>query len=209
MSTIHPNNPADLPPDMTPNEPAGDVVLGDHTYDGIQEYDNPIPGWWKWLFIATIVFTPIYIMWFHAPGQSRDLIGQYERAYAANLERKFGDMPALAADPGDDVLRYMNDPDWLAVGVATFKSNCVSCHGAEGQGGQGPNLTDEYYVHIQEPADIVEVLNNGAAGGAMPAWSNTLHPNAIVLTAAYVAQMRGQNLPGNPPEGEVIPAWDE
>ncbi|MEM1026752.1 MAG: cbb3-type cytochrome c oxidase N-terminal domain-containing protein [Planctomycetota bacterium] len=200
MSTINPNNPTDLPGDEPP-------IMGDHTYDGIQEYDNPIPGWWKWLFIATIVFTPIYIMWFHAPGQERDLIGQYNRAYAANLERKFGDMPDLAADPAEDVLRYMNDEEWLAVGVATFASNCASCHGAEGQGGSGPNLTDEYYKNVKTAADLVEVLNNGAAGGAMPAWGNRLHPNAIVLTAAYVAQMRGQNLPGNPPEGDVIPAW--
>ncbi|MEM1097382.1 MAG: cbb3-type cytochrome c oxidase N-terminal domain-containing protein [Planctomycetota bacterium] len=200
MSTLNPNSPADDPQD---------IVMGDHTYDGIQEYDNPIPGWWKWLFIATVVFTPVYIMWFHAPGQERDLIGQYNHAYAANLERKFGDMPALAANPAEDVLRYMNDEQWLAVGVATFGSNCASCHGADGQGGSGPNLTDEYFKNVKTAGDLVEVLNNGAAGGAMPAWGNRLHPNAIVLTAAYVAQMRGQNLPGNPPEGELIPAWGE
>ncbi|MEM8782358.1 MAG: cbb3-type cytochrome c oxidase N-terminal domain-containing protein [Planctomycetota bacterium] len=200
MSTLNPNPPAD---------DANAPVMGDHTYDGIQEYDNPIPGWWKWLFIATIVFTPIYIVWFHAPGMGRDLIGRYDRAYAANLERKFGGMAPLG-DPEADVLLYMNDAEWRPVGVATFASNCATCHGADGSGGSGPNLTDEAFLNVKTAGDLVEVLNNGAAGGAMPAWSTRLHPNAIVLTAAYVAHMRGQNISGGKAaEGDPIPAWGE
>ncbi len=211
MSTLHPKNPAELPPDMTPYEPAGDAVLGDHTYDGIQEYDNPIPGWWKWMFIATILFTPIYIVWFHAPGMNRDLIGQYDRAYAANLERKFGGMdPLNEANPGADVLKYMDDAQWRPVAIATFGLQCASCHGANAQGGSGPNLTDDRFIHIKTAADIVDVLNVGRNGGAMPAWANRLHPNAIVLTAAYVAHLRGTNAPGGTaPQGDPIPAWGE
>ena len=210
MSTIHPHSPADLPPHSTPAEAQGDVVMGDHTYDGIQEYDNPIPGWWKWLFIGTIVFSPIYIMWFHAPGMERDLVGQYDRAFAANMQLKFGEMPPLG-DPGQDVLTYMNDQEWLAVGKAAFATHCKTCHGANGASGPsltGPNLTDNHYKNITTAADIVTVLQEGAAGGAMPPWKTKLHPNELILTAAYVANLRGTFAQGGKAaEGNEIPAW--
>jgi cytochrome c oxidase cbb3-type subunit 3 len=71
----------------------------------------------------------------------------------------------------------------------------------------GPNLTDDYYKNVKQITDIAEVIKNGAAGGSMPAWKTRLHPNEVVLMAAYVAGLRGKNLKGRPPEGEKIPPW--
>ena len=70
----------------------------------------------------------------------------------------------------------------------------------------GPNLTDDYYKNVKQITDIAEVIKNGAAGGSMPAWRTRLHPNEIVLMAAYVAGLRGKNLRAAPPEGDKIPA---
>ena len=88
---------------------------------------------------------------------------------------------------------------------SVFLTNCQSCHGPDGSGLVGPNLTDDYYRNVKKITDIAEVIKNGAAGGSMPAWKTRLHPNEVVLMAAYVARLRGKNLTGRrAPEGEKI-----
>jgi len=200
------NQPQDTP--QTPPKPDDgyEDILTSHNYDGIQEYDNPIPGWWKWIFIASILFTPVYLVWFHAPGMARDHHGQYDAALAENLRLQFGDLPDLEAD-GPTILAYSTEAEWLKVGMSTYETNCKSCHGTGGVGGTGPNLTDDHYLNVKTVADIGTVLKEGANNGAMPAWENRLHPKELVLVSAYVASLRGQNLPGKGPEGEVIPPW--
>jgi len=193
---------------VAPPRPDGghDDILTSHNYDGIQEYDNPIPGWWKWLFIATIAFAPLYLVYFHAPGMARDHFGRYDAALAANLRLQFGDLPDLEPDAAT-ILTYMNDPKCVKVGASTFETNCKSCHNPGGAGGTGPNLTDDHYLNVKTVADIGTVIQDGANNGAMPAWKNRLHPKELVLVASYVASLRGQHLPGKAPEGEVIPPW--
>jgi cytochrome c oxidase cbb3-type subunit 3 len=108
----------------------------------------------------------------------------------------------------ETIVEYMQKDNWLRVGKIVFQTHCVSCHDREGQGKVGPNLTDEYFKNVTNIEDIATVINNGAAAGAMPKWSNRLHPNEIVLVSAYVANMRGQNLSGpRGAEGKVIPDW--
>ncbi len=192
---------------MADHKPELNEVPDGHNYDGIQEYDNPIPGWWSWIFVATIIFTPVYIIWFHAPGMDRNLLAQYDRAYAANLEQQFGEIGELLPD-AETVMRFIDDDKWLAVGRATFQTHCVSCHGAAGEGASGVNLTDNVYKNVTNVAQIADVIANGAAGGAMPPWKTKLHPNAVVLTASYVASLRDTNAPGGrQPEGVEIPPW--
>jgi cytochrome c oxidase cbb3-type subunit III len=188
------------------DRPAPDK-LSDHCYDGIQEYDNPTPGWWNLLFVATIVFSPLYLLWFHSPTSGRTLLSQYEVGLAANMKLQFGELGDLEPDEAT-IVKYMDDPQWIKVGQATFATNCISCHGRGGEGVSAPNMTDDHYLHVKQIADIAAVIKNGAKNGAMPAWGNRLHPNEVVLAAAYVASMRGKNLASaRPVEGEVIPPW--
>lgn len=191
----------------TPLDPAGDEVLTGHSYDGIQEYDNPTPRWWELLFVATIVFAPIYAVWFHAPAQGRTLADRFQASLADNMRLQFGEIGDLTPD-ATTIVKYMKDPKWLEVGVSTFKTNCVSCHGPEGIGISGPNLTDDHYLNVKSIEDIAKVIRDGAKNGAMPAWGNRLHPNEVVLAAAYVASLRGKNLKSaRLPEGVVIAPW--
>lgn len=191
----------------TPLDAAGDEVLTGHTYDGIQEYDNPTPRWWELLFVATIVFAPMYTIWFHAPMQGRTLADQFQANLADNMRLQFGEIGDLTPDAAT-IVKYMKDPKWLEVGVSTFKTNCVSCHGNEGVGISGPNLTDDHYLNVKHVEDIAKVIRDGAKNGAMPAWGNRLHPNEVVLAAAYVASLRGKNLKSaRLPEGVVIAPW--
>ncbi len=195
-----------------PNDDPGyvpDDKLSDHCYDGIQEYDNPTPGWWNWLFWGTIDLAPLYLIVFHSPNLNIRLSDQYAKAYAENLRLQFGEIGTLEPT-AETILQYMHDPKWIAVGEATFQTNCVTCHGKDGQGISGPNLTDNAYKNVKKIDDIATVIHDGAQAGAMPAWGNRLHPNEMVLAAAYVASLRGKNAAGGKnPEGNEIPPWPE
>ncbi|QDT67938.1 Cbb3-type cytochrome c oxidase subunit CcoP2 [Planctomycetes bacterium MalM25] len=181
-----------------------------HSYDGIQEFDNPTPLWWDLLFVATILFAPVYMVWFHAPRQGRTIEEQYQADLAANMVLQFGEIGDLVGDE-PTILKYMNEPDWLKVGEATFITNCVSCHGADGGGISGPNLTDDLYLHVKGVADIAKVVREGAKNGAMPSWVNRLHPNEVVLVSSYVASLRGKNAESKyaGDKGKPIDPWPE
>ena len=182
-------------------------MLSSHNYDGIQEYDNPTPGWWNWLFIGSILFAPLYIFWFHSPVIDRNLQAQYDAAFAANLILQFAEIGELEPTRAN-IVKYMGDPKWRSVGEVTFITHCKSCHGSEGEGISAPNMTDDYYINVKSIEDIAKVVREGAKNGAMPAWGNRLHPNEVVLVASYVASLRGKNVESaRPPEGNEIPPW--
>ncbi len=182
--------------------------LTDHSYDGIQEYDNPLPGWWTWLFVGTIAFCPVYWVYFHSGDPSRTVLAGYQQSVAANLKLQFAEIGELQPDR-KTIVRYLDDPKWLVVGESTFQTHCTSCHGSHGEGKVGPNLTDDYWKNVKNIEDIAGVVKNGAANNAMPAWGNRLHPNEIVLVSAYVASLRGSaaGKGGKAPEGNQIPPW--
>lgn len=182
--------------------------ITDHAYDGIQEYDNPLPGWWKWTFIGSIAFSVCYAMYFHCGAPGRSVAEGFDEALSANMRLQFADIGTLASDE-PTILRYSVKASWVKVGQAVFKANCISCHGREGEGKIGPNLTDEFYKNVKKIEDLAQVVSKGAANGAMPAWSNRLHANEVVLVAAYVASLRGSKPTGEAkgPEGNQIAAW--
>jgi len=182
------------------------VVL-DHNYDGIQEYDNPLPGWWNFLFVGSVAFSLLYVLFYEADIPDRSVYADYDRAVAENLRLQFGDMGELELT-GQNIGQYMQDEKWLKVGEIVFKTNCVSCHGVNAGGVVGPNLTDDNWKHVRNLEDLGLVIRNGAAGQAMPAWKNRLHPNELVLVSSYVASLRGTNAPGKGEEGPKIPPWD-
>ncbi len=183
-------------------------ALTDHAYDGIQEFDNPLPGWWKWMFVGSIVFSVFYVMYFHIGAPGRSVAEQYDTALAANTLLQFkeiGDLEPTA----DNIMLYANKKSWLSVGQTVYKTNCISCHGRDGEGKVGPNLTDQFYKNVRKVEDIARVINQGAGNGAMPAWSNRLHPNEVVLVSAFIASLRGAKTAseGKGPDGVEIPAW--
>ena len=178
-----------------------------HEYDGIQEYDNPTPGWWVAIFIASIIFSVCYGIWYHAPMPDRSIHDNYDAEVTAVQKKRFAGMGTLQITE-QNMLLWMAKPEYLAVGRSIFSQTCYQCHGTEGQGLSCPNMTDDYYKNIKVLTYIPRVITNGAAAGAMPAQGALLHPNEIALVAAYVASLRGKNLPSpRPPEGTVIAPW--
>lgn len=187
-------------------EPNEDL-LRDHEYDGIREYDNPTPRWWSAIFFGTFLFSIWYFLFFHTSTMSTSVETGYQEAVSADVKKRFAEIGELTADE-ETMLRLLASKDSLTVGATVFKTHCVSCHGPEGAGLVGPNLTDDYYKNVRSIADIAAVVENGAANGAMPAWKNRLHPNEVVLVATYAASLRGKDLPSSRgAEGESIPPW--
>jgi cytochrome c oxidase cbb3-type subunit 3 len=172
--------------------------LLDHSYDGIQEYDNPLPGWWLLLFYATIAFAVLY--WLNLPGigTGRGRVANYERDMAAFRDKYRAAAPAPAmGDP--ELAALVADPARLAEGKAAFDATCSPCHRADGGGVIGPNLTDDFWIHGSRPAQILGTIVNGVPDKGMPAWGQVLKPEQLPAVAAYVLSLRGTH-PPNPKE---------
>lgn len=191
------------------SQQAKDQLTG-HLYDGIEEYDNPTPGWWTWLFIGTIVFGVLY--WFVSTITFGQLSApsRLEVAKSEETIRQFGSLGELKPD-AKTILKFAQDEKWLSVGKNIFLSKCAACHARDGSGINGANLTDDKYINVNKVEDIVDVIANGRANGAMPAWRNQMNENEMIMVSAFVASLRGQNLPGRAPEANAkdIGAWHE
>lgn len=187
------------------NNPRG--ALLEHEYDGIREYDNPTPGWWHLIFWLTIAFSAFYGAFFHFSELAWDEHGTLDRDQQAYYARLFGELGDLEGDE-PTILRLMAEDKWLNVGHSVFARNCTQCHGAEGGGINGVNLTDHSYKNVKHLADLYSVVTTGVVDKGMPAWNNRLQNNERVVVAAYVASLRGKNVPGGrPAEGDTIAPW--
>lgn len=184
-----------------------DPHLMDHEYDGIQEFDNPTPGWWHAIFIFTIIFSVMYYVFFTFSPVAWTPQSVLAGKKAAEEKQKFATLGELKNDEAT-LLRLMNNPSLMDMAGRTFAGVCASCHSKDGGGLVGPNLCDDSYKNVKVITDIFNVITNGAANGAMPARKNEISESERVLLAAYVAHLRGTS-PGTakPPEGEKIPAW--
>jgi cytochrome c oxidase cbb3-type subunit III len=188
----------------TPNAPK----LTGHDYDGIQEYDNPMPGWWTWLFVLTVGFSGVYFFFVTLAGGGLSPLGFYDRALTEDAKRQFAMLGDVNSDPAS-LLRLAQDDKVLRIGQSIYQGNCAACHGPTGAGLTGPNLTDEKFVHVRKIGDLVDVVEKGRNNGAMPAWANRLQPREIAVVSSYVASLRGKNMPGREPQGEPIAPWSD
>ena len=176
-----------------------------HTFDGIQEFDNKLPNWWLWILYGSIVFSFAYWIVFHTL-EIRDLPpAVFEKEMIAAAEAQL----ARAAEGGlsDESLELMATiPTRLDEGRTLFAQYCVVCHADQGQGLVGPNLTDAYWVHGNRPLDIHKIVTNGVPAKGMAAWGNQLGPRRVESVTAFVLTLRGNNVAGKAPEGELYEA---
>ena len=192
---------------LKPRDDFGDLT--DHDYDGICEYDNPLPGWWTWIFVATIAFSIVYYFYYHPTGIGADIHLKYEAQMVAHISRQLEQLGELHADDGT-IVEFMGKSDWMNAMAGIFRGTCAQCHAADGGGGIGPNLTDDNYLHVNAPKDIYEVITNGWPGTSMPSFKDRFREPQRILLAAYVASLRGTN-PAQPkaPQGPTISPWPD
>ena len=179
--------------------------LLDHDYDGIQEMDYPIPGWFNALFYGSIIFAAAYFAFFHLMG-GPTLAQEFEddrKAHAAfvkkaNPPRIFTPQELAAAE---------KNPEVLAQGRAFFESKCASCHLKDGGGQVGPNLTDAFWINGDGTLPfLVRTIQDGVTEKGMPSWEDKFKPEEILALASHVRSLKGTT-PTNPkaPEGTLIP----
>lgn len=181
-----------------------DEIILDHNYDGIRELDNVLPPWWVYLFYATIIFSVVYLVRFHIVGdytQEEEYLQEITIAKAEIEEYK-----KTAKNLVDvNTVELLTDASDLQAGKAIYETNCVACHMADGGGGIGPNLTDEYWILGGGIKNVFNTISEGGRDGkGMVAWKNSLKPVEMAQVASYVLQFQGTT-PANPkaPEGEV------
>lgn len=183
--------------EQNPNDP-----LLDHSYDGIQEYDNPLPTWWTSLFWITIVFSGLYAVYFHF-GHGKLEIEAYNDDMVAYYDLQAQQLLGLGEIKESTLLGLIDDDAMMAGGAQLFASKCAQCHGDEAQGKIGPNLTDDHWLHGGRLTDIYHTVTEGVPSKGMLPWKNQLSPAEILSVSAYVGSLRGSNpSPAREPQGE-------
>ncbi len=170
--------------------------LRDHAFDGIQEYDNPLPRWWLGIFWVTIAFGVVYAPWIHW-GQGNTIEEEYAAEMAAASAGSGGTEAAVVFD-NDALTARCAGEGWSARAEGAFATNCVACHRADGGGLVGPNFTDDFYLHGGRPADIARIITVGVPEKGMIAWGKLIDRETILDLACKVRSFRGTT-PGNEP----------
>jgi cytochrome c oxidase cbb3-type subunit 3 len=160
--------------------------------DGIEEYDNPLPGWWTLMFVGMFIFAIAYFVLY--PGFGKGLLGWTSKNQLAAEEQlaaqtygpifeQFRNMPL------EDIARH---PDGYKMGQRLYANNCAVCHGEAGTGGDGfPNLTDNDWLYGGDPDTILATITNGRKG-AMPAWGAVLGNDGMKQVTEYVRSLSNQ-----------------
>jgi cytochrome c oxidase cbb3-type subunit 3 len=177
-----------------PMEQEKDVML-DHDYDGIRELDNNLPPWWKYGFYITIVFACIYLWRFHVSGSGKLQQAEYEGQLAAAeveiaaYKEKVGNL----VDESNVIA--LTDIPAIDNGKSLFTANCAACHGQLGEGGVGPNLTDNYWLHGGGVKNIFKTIKYGWPQKGMKAWEKDFGAKQIQEISSFILTLKGSNPP--------------
>lgn len=186
-----------------------DLIM-EHEYDGIQELDNPTPAWFMYLFYSTIVFAFVYLMVYHVLGVGQMQDEEYKTEMAAANKQKEEFLAKSGSNIDETSVKLTTDAAALASGKSIFTASCAPCHGVQGQGVVGPNLTDDYWLHGGTINNVFKTIKYGVTDKGMPNWDKQLSPKQISDVANYIKSIHGSN-PPNPkePQGQKEEAGED
>jgi cytochrome c oxidase cbb3-type subunit 3 len=169
-------------------------LLLDHDYDGIRELDNHLPPWWIGMFYGGIVFAVIYVLNYHiwkfSPLQTEEYeIAMNEAAEAKALVQE--NRPESAFD--ENAVPMIDDETQIARGGTIYSGNCSVCHGPAGEGGVGPNLADDYWIHGGNMSSIFQTIKYGVPEKGMISWENSLKPLDMQQVSSFIISIQGTN----------------
>ena len=169
-----------------------DKTMG-HSFDGIEEYDNPLPRWWFLLFIGTLVFGILYLALYPGLGNWKGVLPGYEDGWTQTkqwqreveqADAKFG--PIFARYSAMEVAQVAQDEHALKIGGRLFANHCAVCHGSDAKGAVGfPNLADREWRWGGDAETIKTTILHGRVA-AMPAWGQVIGEEGVKNVAAYV-----------------------
>ncbi len=164
----------------------------DHDFDGLQELNNPLPAWWSWLFVVTIVFAIIYLIAYPGLGNFKGVLGwtstgQWQSEVdVANAQ--YG--PIFSSYFATPIQDLADDERAKRMGARLFANNCATCHGSDARGGNGyPNLTDGDWLYGGSPEAIVQTITHGRIGVMPPLGAALGGEKAIKQMAQYVLSL--------------------
>jgi cytochrome c oxidase cbb3-type subunit 3 len=173
---------------------ADDNTTG-HVWDeDLRELNNPLPRWWMWLFIGTVVFSAGYLVFYPGLGNMAgrfnwSSVGQYQAEKAKAQADVAPLFAAFKAAPAEQLAR---NPQAMAVGERLFANNCATCHGADARGSKGfPNLTDRDWLHGGTPEKIEETITGGRTGIMPPMAAAVGSSEDVSNVANYVLSLSG------------------
>jgi cytochrome c oxidase cbb3-type subunit 3 len=178
-------------------------VATDHNYDGIIELDNSLPPWWVYMFYGTIIFAftyMIYFTYFDGPTQQME----YDTEVAQAIQKKNEFLKKTAALVDETSVLILTDATALAKGKSSYITKCAACHGMNGEGLVGPNLTDDYWIHGGSIKDIFKTIKYGWPEKGMISWENQITPMEMQQISSFIITIKGTN-PANPkaPQGTI------
>jgi cytochrome c oxidase cbb3-type subunit 3 len=186
---------------MAHNDHKDEAPIRPYEADGIKELDNNLPSWWVGLFVFTTIFGALYLVYVHLIGGT-----SIQKEYDDSLKVTY--TQAKSSDAGSDeptdLTTMIGDAGSITSGKEVYTANCAPCHGGEGQGTIGPNLTDKFWIHGGKPEQIYATILNGFADKGMPAWGGILGEQKTRQLTAFIVSIKGTS-PANPkaPQGDA------
>jgi cytochrome c oxidase cbb3-type subunit 3 len=198
---------------MSKKQDKNEVETTGHSWDGIEEYNNPLPRWWLWTFYLCIVwaigYSIAYPAWPLVKGATAGLLGYSTRAEVAKEMQTFDEMNAtvnaeLAAANVADILPNTPLGDYASnAGAAVFRANCSQCHGSGAAGNVGyPNLLDNDWLWGGSVDEIAYTIQHGVRNetddahySEMPRFGvdEILEPEQIDQVVEFVLQLSGSD----------------
>jgi cytochrome c oxidase cbb3-type subunit 3 len=181
-------------------------VATDHNYDGIIELDNSLPPWWVYMFYLTIAFSFAYVIYFHfldGPSQADEYNKEIELASLKKSEM----LKQTASKVDENTVTLLTEAADIAKGKSSFITKCAACHGQAGEGGVGPNLTDEYWIHGGSISSIFKTIKYGVQEKGMIAWEAQMPALEMQQLSSFIVSLKGTN-PANAkaPQGDLYTA---
>ena len=178
-------------------------VATDHNYDGIIELDNSLPPWWVYMFYGTIIFAITYMIYFtYFDGPTQQM--EYDAEVAQAIQKKNEFLKKTAALVDETSVLILTDATALAKGKSGYITKCAACHGMNGEGLVGPNLTDDYWIHGGGIKDIFKTIKYGWPEKGMISWESQITPMEMQQISSFIITIKGTN-PANPkaPQGII------
>jgi cytochrome c oxidase cbb3-type subunit 3 len=182
-------------------EKDADVLL-DHDYDGIKELDNALPPWWKYGFYVTILMGVLYMYHYHISESGLNP----DEEYVAEIKNAQIEIEAYMAKAKDlvDEANVQYEESGIETGKLLYGKSCVACHGSQGEGSVGPNLTDAYWIHGGSMNDIFKTIKYGYSDKGMQSWQQQFSPKQMQQIASFIHSIKGTNPPNaKPAQGDL------
>lgn len=179
-------------------------IISHHEFDGIRELDNSLPPWWVNMFILTVIWGGIYMFYYHWGGNGPSSAEEYNMEVEAAIKQQRIALAGQANAVDESNVVALTESSDLGEGELIYKNSCLVCHGAAGEGGVGPNLTDQYWIHGGGIKNVFKTIKYGVPEKGMVAWSSTLKPADMQKVASFILTMQGANPPnGKAPQGDI------